>query len=402
MKVTRRSLLGLVSVIAAVPSLSTGTSLASTFSLQLGPRRRLVTLGYSTCLPQLAARYANGFIVTSCIGYDGAYQFFTKSGIAETAVFHTPFDNPLDNTLSAVGLAGGKSLIFFQERDANVFYALPVTSDFRQSPEGLSYEMSARSARPIFSDRLASGHAISVWEDDWDSRWLNLSAIATKANAYPPDFVGPKSVANNVLNLLGIRALAGGGAVVSYWARRTLDNAYALHVRLLDSAVSPFGESKVVSSYGTKSTIQGIGVAATANGGFVCVWQKATTGGGILRGRFYSATGVAGTNFSLPLNGYVEDRPSVAETADGNLLTLNIGVVNKMAPRTYNVFATLFSPSGAKLAGPVALDTATTYVPTATSLIGYQDGSFTAAWLTGSSTDGTRRFDARRVVVNSV
>ncbi len=372
---------------------------ASAAGLNTGPLIQLVDLGPYGGIPQLAARLGGGFIVTYSSGDFGWFQVFSKNGGRLSPTIHMVLPVPINSTLAAVGMADGKSLIFFQSRDGLSIFAQPVTAEFALSPEGISYEMQASTVTPIFSDRLANGNAITVWEEQKNSPFYGISAISTKSNAYPPSFFGPNTIVTNYLNLLGVRALSRGGAIVSYWAQRPSDGAFGLHLQKINSTWMPEGKSRVLSAYGTVPTPQGVGVGALASGGFVCVWQQTAQGAGVLRGRFYSAGLNEIGNFSLSLADYVIDRPSVVEAANGSILTLNIGPIATDGIR-YTVFATLFGAGGEHLAGPIALFKPERVLPASTSLIRLADGSFWAAWKIGQFGSSVSRLYGKRIFVS--
>ncbi|TAD90842.1 MAG: calcium-binding protein [Alphaproteobacteria bacterium] len=255
---------------------------------------------------------------------------------------------------------------------------------------------------------LTSGSFVVAWQDfsgaagDTSDSGIRAQMFSSTGTKIGNEFL----VNTTTIGLQGnprIAALSGGGFVVTWFDNNTTGDDpsnHAVRAQIYDGAGSKVGGQFRVNTTVANSQDQP-SIAPLTNGGFVVVWQDASTSGAdtsysAVRGQIYDATGgMQGGEFLInTVTTGSQWIPSVAALSTGGFVVAwQCDSLTSPDLSSGAVRAQQFDNTGAKIGSDFLVNTTTHLDQTAPTVAGLPGGGFVISWVdssaTGSDASGT-------------
>lgn len=370
----------------------------------------------------LTALSSGGFVVL-WTGVDGGLQgevgvkgqvfdaFGSKSGVEFLANQET---SRFQYAPTVTALASGGFMGFWRQSGLNISYYEGRVFNADGSGGGGEFQPDSGYSRvgELQAETLSSGNVAVVWEADWVNSLGEIdgsySGIRVQIHSPTGSVVTPYFFANSTTagpqSDASVAALPGGGFIVAWTDGRTYDTGDTIggdgsnsgvRAQLFDNAGAKIGPEFLVNS-ATANAQSKPAITVLAGGGFVIVWQDASTVGGdasgfAIKAQVFDATG-AKVGSEILVNtvtaGDQIDPAIVALSSGGFLVAWSDNSGQGGDASGYGIKAQEFTSAGARVGGELLVNTATSGNQTDPVLEVLSGDRVVIAWTDASGTGG--------------
>ena len=244
---------------------------------------------------------------------------------------------------------------------------------------------------------LASGNFLVTWKTP---SWSPLDGLE-HGRIYDPS---GNPVGAEFLVGSGLAALTGGGFVATWTDQEGFPTLSQVRAQVYDGTGAKVGSELTVNAVGAQD-LAGAQVAALPGGGFVVTWKDFGSGSGsdlalAVQTQVFDSSGakVGGTVTIAEAAPTIKAMEAVVTgLASGNYVSAWYSVSSGPTP-SYDIFAQIMTPGGAKVGGLIVVNTVTANAQLRASITALPDGGFALVWDDEGSTVDGLEFDTKMQV----